>query len=56
MLCRIGIDIYNFTIGDPIGVCVIVNICEPEGADKSGHFLLLNGIVALLDPEDQEYL
>ncbi|KAJ9418958.1 fungal-specific transcription factor domain-containing protein [Fusarium oxysporum] len=42
--------------GDPTGVCAIANICEPEGADKSGHFLLPNGIVASLDPEDQEYL
>lgn len=56
MLRRIGIDIHNSTIGDPTGVCAIANICEPEGADKSGHFLLPNGIVASLDPEDQEYL
>ncbi|KAF5256013.1 hypothetical protein FOXYS1_13536 [Fusarium oxysporum] len=42
--------------GDPTGICAIANICEPEGADKSGHFLLPNGIVTSLDPEDQEYL
>lgn len=56
MLRRIGIDIHNSTIGDPTGICAIANICEPEGADKSGHFLLPNGIVTSLDPEDQEYL
>ncbi|CAH0056177.1 unnamed protein product [Clonostachys solani] len=42
--------------GDPTGVCAVANICEPEGADKSGHFLLPNGIFASLDPIDQEYL
>lgn len=34
----------------------MANICEPEGADSSGHFLLPNGIFASLDLEDQEYL
>ncbi|KFY08332.1 hypothetical protein V492_06324 [Pseudogymnoascus sp. VKM F-4246] len=42
--------------GDPKGVCAIGNICEPDGADKSGHFLLPNGIVSSLDPEDLDYL
>ncbi|KFZ17829.1 hypothetical protein V501_01538 [Pseudogymnoascus sp. VKM F-4519 (FW-2642)] len=42
--------------GDPKGVCAIGNICEPERADKSGHFLLPNGIVSSLDPEDLGYL
>ncbi|CAG9989417.1 unnamed protein product [Clonostachys byssicola] len=42
--------------GDPTGICAVANICEPEGVDRSGHFLLPNGIFASLDPEDQEYL
>ncbi|KAH7012816.1 putative Zn(II)2Cys6 transcription factor [Ilyonectria destructans] len=41
---------------DPKGVCAIANICEPDSAEKSGHFLLPNGIVSLLDPDDLEYL
>ncbi|KAH6867801.1 putative Zn(II)2Cys6 transcription factor [Thelonectria olida] len=41
---------------DPKGVCAIANICEPERADRSGHFLLPNGIVSSLDPEDIGYL
>uniref|UniRef100_A0A0B7KNF3 Xylanolytic transcriptional activator regulatory domain-containing protein n=1 Tax=Bionectria ochroleuca TaxID=29856 RepID=A0A0B7KNF3_BIOOC len=42
--------------GDPTGICAVANICEPDGADRSGHYLLPNGIFASLDPEDQEYL
>ncbi|KAI8658079.1 Zn(2)-C6 fungal-type domain-containing protein [Fusarium keratoplasticum] len=38
------------------GNCAIVNICEPDRGDESGHFLLPNGVVPSLVPEDLEYL
>ena len=43
-------------VADLKGNCAIVNICEPDRGDESGHFLLPNGVVPSLVPEDLEYL
>ncbi|KAH7230848.1 putative Zn(II)2Cys6 transcription factor [Fusarium solani] len=42
--------------GDPSGVCAVASICEPEKANKSGHYLLPNPIMPPMDPVDLEYL
>jgi hypothetical protein len=42
--------------GDPRGVGLVADICEPERRDKSGHFLVPQTTVSNLAPEDLNHL
>ncbi|GLA72663.1 hypothetical protein AtubIFM55763_003545 [Aspergillus tubingensis] len=42
--------------GDPRGVGLVVEICEPEPQEKSGHFLIPKSKPTHIDPDTIEYL
>jgi hypothetical protein len=43
-------------LGDPRGVGLVADICEPQVRNNSGHFLVPKAIAACLGPEDIDYL
>ena len=42
--------------GDPRGVALVADICEPERSDKSGHYFVPRRSRADVDPATIEYL
>ncbi|KAL2844788.1 fungal-specific transcription factor domain-containing protein [Aspergillus pseudoustus] len=49
-------ECYSPLYGDPRGVGLVVNICEPEPREKSGHFLVPRITPTHLDQETIAYL
>lgn len=49
-------SVLNYAVGDPRGVTLVADICEPDRKNKSGHFLIRNTINASPAPEDLDYL
>ncbi|KAL4894187.1 fungal-specific transcription factor domain-containing protein [Aspergillus ambiguus] len=47
---------YSPLYGDPRGVGLVVDICEPEPGEKSGHFLIPRIRPTHIDPDTIEYL
>lgn len=47
-------DLYR--LGDPRGVALVASICEPDFADRSGHFFVPQTCPPHVDPETHDYL